>query len=436
LNCNFDHSFRSNQQHSFIALKLRAMASLGSTSYGAILIFIALFISLVTATPIQNNEVRQDVGVPGFPLHTVHLIPDSGIHSKPTYRPHGPPAPVNARNQDAGVAGFPLHTVHLTPASDPIRPAATTIQLATDKTGSIHTDKVNDQPTITATPSSESGVPGFPLHTVHLTPASDPPKSQSSTTQFQQRVQSSTNVFPGFPTSIPESEATIIFHTEGGIEAGLQTSTSSACTTSITRLPSAVSGPTKIVYASTTTLTVLYPCGTCAMKIIGPPALTPAPTFTTTVTVPGVSTYGTAICTNFPWLDGMNGSQKSTATTESATSKTHRHKHSLSRVAARSLSEPTNASAGDEEAACTTTLFVDRAFETGSVKTFWTASKTITDVVQCQGCQLTVVNPNGVGPVMVYTSTETVEGASTTTTRICDPTTAANGYLGRFDLLF
>jgi hypothetical protein len=171
------------------------------------------------------------------------------------------------------------------------------------------------------------------------------------------------------------------------------------------------------------------------MEIVDPPAPTPAPTFTTTVTVQGVSTYATAICTNFPWLDGMNGSQPA-----------HRHLHHPSHLAARNeeamdnAEEPMNQeeeSAGkEEEPACKTTLYVDQPFETGIVKTVWTTTKTITYVVHCNGCQLTVINPNGVGPEIFYTSLETVKGTSTTTTRICKPTSAVDGYLGPFDLWF
>jgi hypothetical protein len=47
-------------------------------TYSTVLTFLAFFISCVTATPIQNDEHREDAGVAGFPLHTVHLIPDAG----------------------------------------------------------------------------------------------------------------------------------------------------------------------------------------------------------------------------------------------------------------------------------------------------------------------------------------------------------------------
>jgi hypothetical protein len=183
------------------------------------------------------------------------------------------------------------------------------------------------------------------------------------------------------------------------------------------------------------------------MEIVDPPAPTPAPTFTSTVTVQGVSTYATAICTDFPWLDGMNGGQLPTTTSASVTPTAHQHLHHPSHLAARNedeamdnAEEPMNqeeeSTSNEQEPACKTTLYVDQPFETGIVKTVWAATKTVTDVVHCNGCQLTVINPNGVGPEIFYTNLKTIKGTSTTTTRICKPTPAADGYLGPFDLWF
>lgn len=371
----------------------------------------------IIPTPAPDSPLEES-GVPGFPLHTVHLTPDLGpshikwpeIHFRQVSD-----APAVTKSVDSGVPGFPLHTVHLTPDPGPSHIRWPNLGLLQ----TINVKEVSDQPAVTT--SVDVGVPGFPLHTVHLTPASDP-------------VSSTIHLMLGssdaLPTSLSASKATQVLHTEGGFGGanklpGFPTST--ACTTTITRLPSAVSGPTKIVYASTTTFTVLYPCGDCSMEVVDSPAETWTTNFTTTITVEGVSTFATGICTDYPLphTSSMgNPPPMSTisSATATATATSHQQVDAPASLRVRSPEKDAAEDSTPEEPQCTTTLYVNKPFETAVVQTVWKATKTITDVVNCHGCQLTVINSNGVGPEVFYTSMETVRGTSTTTTRVCGPT--------------
>lgn len=72
------------------------------------------------------------------------------------------------------------------------------------------------------------------------------------------------------------------------------------------------------------------------------------------------------------------------------------------------------------ESKCTTTFTQDLPFSWGPTKTVWAHTSTFTGLVPCSGCSLKV-DHEGNGPIVQYTTTETLKGTKTVYAVGCEP---------------
>ncbi|KAK9445834.1 hypothetical protein VB005_00948 [Metarhizium brunneum] len=85
-----------------------------------------------------------------------------------------------------------------------------------------------------------------------------------------------------------------------------------------------------------------------------------------------------------------------------------------------------NNPAAPDEPGCTTTRPVAPQWTAGPVETVWTSTTTVTETVDCGGCNEVQATPMywGVGPAVFFTTTTTAETASTTTVYACSTSAA------------